>query len=107
MNQIVNSFKQNIPLPIRLFLGKALLFFIVWKLIYSLFLFNSQLADFHLTKHVGNGSAFFLNLISSESNYTSIIETYNSEIDGEFIVNKVAAIYNNNQQVLHLSLIHI
>lgn len=59
----LKSFFKDIPLPIRLFLGKALLFFIVWKIIYSFFLFDSKLLDYPLTTHVAEASVLLLNNI--------------------------------------------
>ncbi|MGC6430090.1 MAG: archaeosortase/exosortase family protein [Jejuia sp.] len=59
----LKSFLKDIPKPIRLFLGKALLFFIGWKLIYSFFLLDSKLLDYPLTTHVADASVFVLNNI--------------------------------------------
>ncbi len=99
----INSIKNNIPLPIRLFLGKALLFFIVWKVIYTFFLFDSQLFDKALTKHVGDASAFVLNNSGFMSGFTSEIEKFDSVFAGENLNNQVSAIYHNGEKVLHIA----
>lgn len=59
----LNSFLKDIPKPIRLFLGKALLLFIVWKIIYTFFLLDSKLLDYPLTTHVADASVLVLNNI--------------------------------------------
>ena len=92
MNQLFNTLK-NIPYTVRLFLGKALLFFIAWKLIYSLFLFDSQLVDNALTKHVGDASVSILNTIVSPPMFNAKIETYESDYGGEHLNNVVSSIY--------------
>lgn len=102
MKKIVNTF-NNMPPAIRLFLGKALLFFILWKLIYSFFLFDSQVLDQILTKHVGNASTYVLNNFGAMSGFTSAIETYQSEYAGASLINKVSAIYYNGEKVLHIA----
>ena len=99
----INSILNNIPLPIRLFLGKALLFFVVWKVIYTFFLFDSQLFDKVLTKHVGDTSAFVLNNSGLMSGFTSEIEKYDSVFNGEKLNNQVSAIYHHGEKVLHIA----
>lgn len=99
----INSIKNNIPLPIRLFLGKALLFFILWKVIYSFFLFDSQLLDKVLTKHVGDASAFVLNNSGFMSGFTSVTENFDSTYAGEDLNNQISAIYHNGYKVLHIA----
>jgi len=99
----INFSKDKIPLPIRLFLGKALLLFIAWKIVYSFFLFDSQLIDKILTKHVGDASVFMLNKSSFMSGFSSVIE-HNSEIHaGKTINNSVSAIYHNGYKVLNIA----
>ena len=98
----INSIKNNIPLPIRLFLGKALLFFIVWKVIYSFFLFDSQILDKLLTQHVGDASAFVLNN-TGMSGFTSVNEPYIKNYNGEAIPQQVTAIYHNDNIILNIA----
>lgn len=102
MKQLFNSLK-NIPYTVRLFLGKALLFFIAWKLIYSFFLFDSQLIDRVLTKHVGEASVYVLNTFNSSALFSSKIETYQSEYGGEQLNNAVSAIYFKEKKALHIA----
>lgn len=94
-----SSLKNDIPLPIRLFLGKALLFFIIWKVIYGVFLFNSKILDTPLTMHVGNASALFLNNSGFMSGFTSqavFIEDENSMVEA-------SEIYHNDKLVLYIA----
>ncbi|GAB1857691.1 hypothetical protein MHTCC0001_25280 [Flavobacteriaceae bacterium MHTCC 0001] len=68
---ITNSFLKDIPLPIRLFLGKALLFFLVWKIVYMFFLIETKIIDYPLTTHVADASVYVLNSMGFMSDFTS------------------------------------
>tara|TARA_R110000868_G_scaffold3388_10_gene21924 strand:- start:493 stop:1083 length:591 start_codon:yes stop_codon:yes gene_type:complete len=95
------SLKNNIPLPIRLFLGKALLFFIIWKLIYNVFLFDSKYLDQPLTNHVGNASVQILNSLGTMSGFVAKRE--NSNYNEGVAEGNVLAIYHNNNRVLYIA----
>lgn len=99
----LKSLKNDIPLPIRLFLGKALLFFIIWKLVYGLFLSDSRLLDEPLTEHVGNASVYVLNGLGDMSGFISKseISTY---IEGEGLVTqKASQIFHHDKLVLYIA----
>jgi len=96
----LNSFKSKIPLPIRLFLGKALLFFIVWKLIYGVFFLDYFVLDTYLTNHVGKSSVFVLNNFGSSSEYSSILQRFSKEYSGETINTVASSIFKNKNRVL-------
>lgn len=96
-------FLNRIPKPIRLFLGKALLLFIVWELVYGLFLFDSQWLDSKLTNHVGRASVFVLNNLTSMSGFEAIPEVWNSVYAGESIDNLACIIYHDNEIVLYIA----
>lgn len=95
--------KDKLPIQVRLFFGKALLFFIIWKIAYTFFLFDSQIVDSFLTEHIGNTSAFVLNNSGFLSGFTSIIEKYDEVYDGGILHNRISAIYHNNYKVLHIA----
>lgn len=98
-----NSLKNNIPLPIRLFLGKAFLFFVIWKIIYGVFLYNSNTLDNLLTNHVGTASVQILNNFTSLSGFTEKEEIYSEILGGEIIEHKSFAIYHYNYKVLNIA----
>ncbi|GGK33457.1 hypothetical protein GCM10007962_29870 [Yeosuana aromativorans] len=98
-----DSLKNEIPLPIRLFLGKALLFFIVWEIIYGVFLLDSNAINTFLTNHVGVSSTIVLNYLSPMSGFTAKEEIYHETLAGEKLENKSSAIYHNNSRVLHIA----
>ncbi len=98
-----NSLKNKIPLPIRLFLGKAFLFFVVWQIVYSVFLYDSQFIDRILTNHVGEYSAKLLNNLGAMSGFTAKNEKWDSIYAGETLKNEVSAIYHNNNKVLYIA----
>ncbi|SFZ90498.1 exosortase/archaeosortase family protein [Flaviramulus basaltis] len=99
------SLKNEIPLPIRLFLGKALLFFIVWKLVYGLFLSDSKILDHPLTTHVGEASVFVLNNLGDMSGFSSKKEVSTFVDDGgDLLVKEQASqIYHNDKLVLFIA----
>lgn len=51
-------FLKQIPKDVRLFLTKALILFIAWKLLYHLLLFPTRIPDKHLTRFTAEGSVF-------------------------------------------------
>lgn len=97
------SLKNDIPLTIRLFLGKALLFFIVWKLIYNFLLYDSKYLDQPLTIHVGQVSAKFINNLGSMSGFTAKVEASNYVYEGGIIEDQTVAIYHNDKIVLYIA----
>ncbi len=96
MNRLKSSL-QDIPLPIRLFLGKALLFFIVWKIIYVSFLSHSKLLDYPLTSHVAEASVLVLNNIGL-SGFTAERDVIEKE-DGTFFESNSAMLIVHNDKV--------
>lgn len=56
----IKSTWQNIPTEIQIFLKRALILFIIWKLIYHLFLFPGRIIDAPLTHWSSNGAEWVL-----------------------------------------------
>ena len=99
----IKSLINNTPLPIRLFLGKAFLIFVVWKLIYSFFLFDSQVVDNFLTTHVGDASVKVLNSLGSMSGFTAINEIVQEPHYGEIQMFNMSVIYHNGDRILNIA----
>jgi len=99
----LNSLKSEIPLPIRLFLGKALLVFVVWQIIYLGFFKYSKELDHPLTTHVAKASTFILNNLTPMSGFsTSRVDT--SWInEGEYLFEEASQIHHNNKLVLFIA----
>ena len=97
------SLKNDIPLPIRLFLGKALLFFILWKIIYGVFLLDSNSLDNLLTNHVGVSSVYVLNNLTPMSGFIAKEEIYSEVLAGEIVEHLSSAIYHNGYKVLDIA----
>jgi exosortase/archaeosortase family protein len=95
----LSSLKNDIPLPIRLFLGKALLFFILWKIVYSFFLYDSKLLDYPLTTHVAEASTVFLNNSMLLSGFT----TQRVLTEDESLIIEASEIYHNDSLVLFIA----
>lgn len=90
------SLKNSIPSAIRLFLGKALLLFIAWKIIYSVFLYDSKLLDHPLTTHVGEASTWFLNSLPFMTGFTTARDMASP-------TQEVSKIYHNDKLVLNIA----
>lgn len=97
------SLVNNIPLPIRLFLGKAFLFFVIWKIIYSFFLFDNQIVDKFLTTHVGEASVKVLNSLGTMSGFTAINESVVEPLYGELQAFNMSVIYHNDVRILNIA----
>lgn len=100
---LFSSLKKDIPLPIRLFLGKALLFFIAWKVIYGVFLLDSNTIDNVLTNHVGTSSVYVLNNLTPMSGFIAKEEIYSEVLAGETEEHLSSAIYHNGYKVLDIA----
>ncbi|WP_445738102.1 hypothetical protein [Mariniflexile sp.] len=97
------SLKNDIPVPIRLFLGKALLFFILWKIVYGISLLSSNTVDNVLTNHVGTSSVWVLNNFTALSGFTAKEEIYQEVLGNRTIEHLSSAIYHNNYKVLNIA----
>ena len=94
---------SDIPLPIRLFLKKALLFFVIWKVIYLGFVLEYKVLDHPLTTHVGNASVYILNNWSSMSGFKAVREAKTSIYEGESTTEIASLIYHNDKKVLYIA----
>jgi len=98
-----DSLLNEIPLPIRLFLGKALLFFVVWKIVYVGFLLDSKILDHPLTTHVGEVSTELLNRFSSMSGFEAVRVEKTTLYEGEYTTAIASDIYHNDKSILHIA----
>lgn len=99
----LNSLKNDIPLPIRLFLGKALLIFVVWQIVYLFFLKDAKVLDHPLTTHVAEASVFFLNNLTPMSGfYTSRVDA-SWVYEGEYLFEEASQILHNGNLVLYIA----
>ncbi|MEP5341883.1 MAG: archaeosortase/exosortase family protein [Algibacter sp.] len=99
----LKSLKNDIPLPIRLFLGKALLLFVIWKIIYIGFLFDSKYLDHALTTHVGDFSSKVINSLGSMSGFEAKREATSYIYEGGKVDREISAIYHNDYVVLFIA----
>lgn len=97
------SLINDIPLPIRLFLGKALLLFILWKIIYGFFLYDSNYLDRPLSNHVADASVYVLNNFTTLDGFSSkrVIDSYAYE--GTVTNQVLSAIYHYDYKVLYIA----
>ena len=99
----LSSLKNDIPLPIRLFLGKALFVFVLWQIVYLFFFKDSKVLDHPLTTHVAEASVFFLNNLTPMSGfYTSRVDA-SWVYEGEHLFEEASEILHNNKLVLYIA----
>lgn len=94
---------SDIPTPIRLFLGKALLFFVVWKIVYIGFLLESKVLDHALTTHIGDACVEILNNWTSMSGFRAVRESKTSIYEGESTTEIASLILHNDKRVLYIA----
>ena len=94
--------QNKIPKQIRLFLGKAFLFFVVWKLIYNVFLYDAKYLDRALTAHVGNASVTLINSLGAMNGFVSKREMTDNDNLG-ILKDEVSVIYHNDKVVLNIA----
>jgi len=94
--------QNKIPKQIRLFLGKAFLFFVVWKIIYNVFLYDAKYLDRALTAHVGNASVTLINSLGAMNGFVSKREMTDNDNIG-ILKDEVSVIYHNDKVVLNIA----
>ena len=62
---------NNVPVTVKAFILKALMIFIIWKVIYLAFLLPTRLIDRPLTNSVGSVTACFLDVCTHSGGYTN------------------------------------
>jgi exosortase/archaeosortase family protein len=91
-NQILYAVKQ-IPAPVKSFLWKALVFFLIWELGYNIYLLPNRVIDKPLSTFVGNGTASFINFIKgSNLTYCKTVSEYVSN-EGELYLSDRAIVF--------------
>ncbi len=103
MNNLKILLNNYFPLTVRLILGKALLFFLVWKFIFIFFLRESKIIDYPLTTHVGEYSIKFLNSFGFPSDFIINRELRKSIRNGKTSEYEVSQVYYNNKKVVYVA----
>ncbi len=76
IHTIKTAIKQ-IPAPVKSFLLRALVFFLIWELAYNIFLLPNRLVDRPLCEFVGKGTASFINIIKGGNQaYCQTVSSY-------------------------------
>jgi exosortase/archaeosortase family protein len=91
-----------IPNPVKAFLLKATVMFVVWKAVYLLFLLPGRILDKPLTYIIGKGTAASLNLISRPDEYSAVPATQPNFVAGDAPV-PVMAIRSGQLTVLSIA----
>jgi exosortase/archaeosortase family protein len=84
---------KQIPAPVKSFLLRALLFFLIWELTYNIFLLPNRLVDRPLCEFVGKGTASFINFIKGGNQaYCKTVSSY-AYIEGELYLSDKVIVY--------------
>lgn len=94
---------KGIPRPILFFIGKALLLFIAWKLLYLSYLQPKRILDDPLTSTVGVLTTGALNLFPGAGIYTvrKVPDTASADMGGT--VTRAMQIYRNGEKTLKVA----
>ncbi|WP_366141011.1 exosortase/archaeosortase family protein [Seonamhaeicola sp.] len=79
------------------------MFFLVWKVLYTFFLFNSNLVDRPLTAHVGNASAFVLNFLGNTKDFRAETMTVKDYHEGNITYLEASVIYHHDNIILNIA----
>ncbi len=91
------------PITVRLILGKALLFFVVWKFLFLFFLRETKVIDYPLTKNVGEYSTTLLNTFVSSPKFVVKRELrYDNNLQGKTYQHEVSQVYYNKKRVAYV-----
>lgn len=100
LSTLLNNF---FPLTVRLILGKALLFFIVWKFVFLFFLRETKIVDYPLTENVGEYSTMLLNTFVSSPEFTVKREfRKDNNMQGKVFQHEVSQVYYNKKKVAYV-----
>jgi exosortase/archaeosortase family protein len=98
-----NLMVTEISKPIKIFLLKAVLLFLGWKIIYTIFLYDNRLLDTPLTMHIGDATAYVLNLLPGYSNFSSVPTLSNEILEGERTLSHNSTIFHNGDKVMGIA----
>jgi exosortase/archaeosortase family protein len=92
LQKITISLKQ-IPTPVKSFLFRAFLFFIIWEFLYNIFLLPNRIIDRPLCSFVGNCTAEFINAIKgTDLAYCKTVTSFDYN-EGELYITDRAIVY--------------
>lgn len=90
------GFVRQMPAEIRIFLTRALILFIAWKLLYHLVLFPARVPDQQLTRFTANGAAFLYTNLMGEKMLTT-------EERHDAVGNPYVAVYSTNKKLIAIA----
>ena len=93
---------QSIPDAVKVFLKRALLIFIIWKIIYNGFLFNGRIIDKPLTDFTSYSTMFTLSKIYPDNIFLSKEEKLPASAS-ESIVGNMYFVYMNGKKVIGIA----
>jgi exosortase/archaeosortase family protein len=98
-SQILSALEQ-IPAPVKSFLWKALLFFLIWELGYNIYLLPNRVIDKPLCTFVGNGTASFINFIKgSNLAYCKTVSEYVSNEGDLYLADRAIVFLGPNRLI--------
>ena len=93
----------SIPQPVKKFLLRSLLLFIIWKGIYLAFFAFPRTLDKPLTNLVGKHSAWLLNYLNSSNHYTANEMIAVTQFEGQIQIAPVSRIDLNGKKIMFIA----
>jgi exosortase/archaeosortase family protein len=98
--QVANSITQ-LPQEAKVFLGRVVLLFIVWKLLYILVLIPNEVPDSWMVKQLGKGTTAFLNNYYHTDLFTNANTLRKKQYGNDLVpVTYSTVFYKNNRKVI-------
>lgn len=94
---------DQFPAPVKAFLVRALVLFIVWKFLYIFFWQEQRTLDDPLSELAARQTAWVLNIFSGPDEYTVKPVTWNRVIEGESIPTRDMGIFRNGRRIILIS----
>lgn len=100
--KITNAIKQ-IPSPVKTFLWRALMFFLIWEFVYNVFLLPTRVVDIPLTSFVGNYTASLINILRGDN--LAYCETVSEYVynEGEVYLSGKAVVFLGSNRLIGIA----
>jgi exosortase/archaeosortase family protein len=101
--QYIKTRIQQIPSPVKTFLWRAFVVFVIWEMTYSIYLLPDRIIDRPLTMFVGNSTANFINLIKQANFATCQYVSKTTTIEGNTISTMAATVFLGPKRLIGIA----
>jgi exosortase/archaeosortase family protein len=96
----IKSTIRQIPAPVKSFLLRALVFFLIWELAYNIFLLPNRVVDRPLCEFVCKGTTSFINFVKGGNQaYCKTVSSYAYNEGELYLFDKVVVFLGSNRLI--------